>query len=279
MGVSGETLTAADAGSLLGSDAAAAGYGADFVSPELAGAGGIAPADMGGAGVLSGGGAADAATAAAGAAPEAADAGVANPETYGPTTTDMPMKPMGPPSSLAGDQSFWGSMSGGEKAMLAATAFKGIAGLLQPGPTRAQQGLWPGGAYFGMDEKGNGVNLGAVYKNAMTGSDDSTALGGGASEEASATAAQTPLVQQQAPAQLAAGQQAQQQQPQQQGQPTPAASAQTGSSFLPTSGAAAASAQQTTSSQTDSLQKSSQANADFIQSTMDRLDPRKRGND
>jgi hypothetical protein len=270
----GATETTAEVGFASGSgEAATAGYTLPSYATDTAAA---ATGDMGGAGVLAAGtpqATIDAAAAGniAGATPQAASFNVVGND---PATSGI-SKFAGPNATYASsgtatpasDTGFFGGMSGAEKAMFAATAFKGIAGLLQPGPTRAQQGLWPGGAYFGMDEKGKGTDLGAVYKNAMTGSNDTTDLSAessGVTLPGAAPATSAPLA--------AGGGQA----PAQPQQPSPAASAQTGSAFLPTAGQGAATAQQTTLTQSDALQKSSQSNADFIQSTMDRLDPRKR---
>jgi hypothetical protein len=172
-------------------------------------------------------------------------------------------------------KNFWSGMSSSDKAMFGATVFKGISGLLAPGPTKAQQGLWPGGAFFGMDEKGKGVDLGQTYANAQAApvkTATSTSSGEGGDAEASASTPLTGAAPAPTPA-LAAGGDTSQAQPQ---QPSPAASAQTGSSFLPTAGTGAATAQQATQTQEDSLQRAGAANADFIQQTMARLDPRNR---
>lgn len=138
-------------------------------------------------------------------------------------------------------QGFWGGMSAGEKVLTASTLFNAAAGFLKPGPTRAQQGLWPGGAYMGMNDDGTGVSLGNTYNNAMTGGSASTAIG--------APSATTP-----------------------QGQSASEAT-QAGSSQLATTSPGASQAQSTTSSQATQLDQSAQKNADFIQSTMQRLSP------
>lgn len=77
-------------------------------------------------------------------------------------------------------KSFWGGMSTGEKLMFASTAFQALSGAMAPGPTRAEQGLWPGGAYFGMDEKGNKTDLAGTYADALTGKSTSAAEQAGA---------------------------------------------------------------------------------------------------
>jgi hypothetical protein len=273
----------------LGAGAAAVGEGALAPGAAVAGDLGLATAapaavaDMGGAGVMLGGTSAGALEAATGTAVGAAQSASAVAPAFAslPAAGSSALPNVANAANAAKDTgSFWGSMSGGEKMQLASTAFQGISGLLKPGPTKKDQGLWPGGAYFGMDEKGNGTDLGAVYKNAMEGSEDSTELS--ASAKATGSASDQPVTQAKpgAPgeatqsgqvAALAAG-----------GAPAtaqagtaPAAAAQTGSPFL-SAGGAAQGAQQATAQQSSALDEMNKANNAFIQKTYADLDPTKR---
>jgi hypothetical protein len=90
------------------------------------------------------------------------------------------------PTSMAGKavgavKGFWGGMSTGEKLMFASTAFQALSGAMAE-PSRAEQGLWPGGAYFGMDEKGNKTDLAGAYSDALTGKTTSASAQAGAAE-------------------------------------------------------------------------------------------------
>jgi hypothetical protein len=171
--------------------------------------------------------------------------------------------------------------------LLASTAFQGLSGLLKPGPTLKEQGLWPGTTFAGTDKSGAGIDMGAVYKNDMTGSDDPTALSAYAAttgsskgppaavEQAKGGPPAAPTQGGQSAALAGGGDQGAAQGPQGQPPATAATNAQTGSPFL-SAGGAAQGAQQATAQQTNSFDATNKANQDFIQQTYANLDPSKK---
>ena len=303
-------LAGGGAAAAAGLGAGAAAVGAGELAPGAAVAGDLglataapaAVADMGGAGVMLGGTSAGALEAATGTAVGAAQSASA----VAPAFASLPegaaaatnaanaakAATTAKDAAAAGDKGFWGNMSGGEKMQLASTAFQGLSGLLKPGPTLKEQGLWPADTFGGVNKKGAGIDLGAVYKNAMTGSSDPTTLSEyadvtGSSQGTPAAVEQAKSGGQAAPTQAgqvaglaAGGAQSVAQGPGQggaesSGAPTPAASAATGSPFL-SGGQGATVAQQATAGQTNALEQMNQANNAFIQKTYADLDPTKR---
>lgn len=148
---------------------------------------------------------------------------------------------------------FWGGMSTGEKLMFASTAFSAISGAMKE-PTAAEQGMWPGGAYFGMEADGKKTDLAGVYKDALTGKETSAASEAGAAEGGQAA----PLVSQANPQQkmgAAMGQPAT-------GQESSAQPATP--EFMPAPGGAQGATAQT-AQQSDALRQANQRNAEFFQ--------------
>lgn len=263
------------AAATLGAGAAAVGAGelapGAAVAADLTSAAGAA--DLGGAGVMAAGTSAADLTAATGTA---IGAGASEFAAAAPSIGSGIGSTAAKVGSSVADKGFWGGMSGGEKAQLAATAFQGLSGLLKPGPTKKELGLWPGGAYFGDKD----TDLGAMYKQGMSASAD-VSTGQEAGSPADQPVQQAKPGAPGAPTQsgtvgaLAAGGAPEPVQGQQQGQPSPAAGAQTGSPFL-SAGGAAQTAQQATAQQGSALEQTDQANNAFIQKTYADLDPTKR---
>lgn len=170
---------------------------------------------------------------------------------------------------------FWGGMSTGEKLSFAATAFNALSGAMKE-PTRAEEGLWPGGAYFGMDEKGNKTDLASAYANGLQGKD----VHGNTTPPA--TAATTPQQAAPEPGQMQAGgamdtsgtmgTQGGGTDTQGNNLPTAASGAASGSDFLPASGSGAANAQRATQSGQRNLAQAATRNEKFFDDLRDRLD-------
>lgn len=176
---------------------------------------------------------------------------------------------------------FWGGMSTGEKLMFASTAFSALSGALKQ-PTRAEEGLWPGGAFFGMDEKGNTTDLASVYKAGVTGADQQPT----APPATKATAAAPP------PGGMKAGGNANvggtmagstmdttgANDTQDNNLPTASAGAASGSSLLPAAGSGAANAQRANQQGQTQLADAQTRNQKFFDDLRDRLDANDRSN-
>jgi hypothetical protein len=174
---------------------------------------------------------------------------------------------------------FWGGMSTGEKLMFASTAFQTLSGALQD-PSRASEGLWPGGAYFGMDEKGNKTDLAGAYAQGLQGNNVDGSPGAGTAPPAAA-ATQKPVQ----PGQMAAGGQmsatgdendvdtsSTAASTQANGMPTAAAGAAAGSPAMPAAGSGAASMQRANATTSSNLASASSRNEKFFDDLRDRLD-------
>lgn len=175
---------------------------------------------------------------------------------------------------------FWGGMSTGEKLMFASTAFNAISGALKE-PTRAEQGLWPGGAYFGMDDKGNKTDLAGAYSQGLKGNSVDGTPGSGTTPPATAATAQPqqssqPGSMDQSGGMDVAGSMAStgdaSDTTQSNALPTAASGTASGSSFLPAAGSGAANLQRSNQQGQRNLAEAATKNEKFFDDLRDRLD-------